>query len=1327
MLGYCQVCRKHVELVADPAKGRQICLYCGNGISLPSVSHLNPGTVINGFLIESKLGQGGMGVVYKAKQLNLERYVALKVLSDELSRDTEFVERFFKEARSAASLSHSNIVQVYDAGSTLDGIYYFAMELIEGETLDTRISRDGLLPSKDAIDIASKIASALDYAWERQKLCHGDIKPDNIILNSSGGAKLADLGLAKSIHDEKDFKEGLMATPLYAPPEVIAGDVHRIDCRSDMYSFGATLYHMLAGMPPFMGDDADAVMKKHLNDKHVPLLEISKEINPSISNIVDHLLAKNPEKRPSSWKEICKTLEKIHDAERKVFHKPAGAVKAHIPASHPLEEKAPQDPLLKLITTLVAAVIVLAVLAIAIFFYLESKKSSAHGSSGKSTASIRTEAAQQPLNATQAVNNEWQKLKSDIDRVDPEYGINLIQSFVKKYPSNVPADADKLLQGLKGKLVANQNAKEEIQKKLLEMRKETADLCGIIKTMDFKKVEQKQVLEDINKRIENLLLYASKNNSFEIPADDKNNLNQGFLKISDAILKIKQEEERRIREEEAKKEQAQLEQERKKLAEDEKQRQAMLSQNNLVDGYCLALSGFQANYQKKKDKACLKELLDAWLEENKKVAIPESLISKYNFIVAVLIPSESGLFGVFERNEASLRGKPFPGLLTGFDVERVAENTFKMTTSVEKGKMGKTIQWDSLSTENINQLLQQRILKMDSGVKLTKHDVGPILAFFLFNNLDAQFADLLKSFNGFTPQEKKNWGAVSEDFKKAQDEEKAIDSWREFSGLMKAGNPQEASQVLIDLNNEYKHTDLYRRYTEEIAGQMKNLISFLPDLQAMTLLESTAQDVKNGNFIVALEKAMTANARCGNMKNLNQSVRDQIKTIQRQCLDTLASTSPIKNISDNRIPFYYWESETPGDAWIYEQVVKNSGKINNQELLSTMSIGSAVDTGGWAQALQIMNTSKHMGVDKLVSVVKGNLLFWVPSFIFAQGVIYMKYGDRESQSSALSGLQAMVEQFKQNPMGPMDTLTANLAIEYALMLHQPVRANDIAMAHQYSMQRPDREARIALLHMLTCMERSDIAKDEYHKVLKKYSEQFKQFQELGNDFNWCGIAAWVLDDTRTLDPKRIAFLRDAKCVAPDICARILTAAVAKAYAVNTGFSSEKELYPLLEERISGNTVSGELWRQLTTLKIARAHSPDAMLRQVNESLGDYRLCSIAFYPKLCMLKNALELNSDKINAKEAAKRLKYVLESSNVSSDADKLCAEAIASLAPAELLSKLVSENKFFDAYWCGIVGILAHPKDMKQRAEILKIFSENDRFLTWDERLLLKAILGD
>ncbi|MFA6293269.1 MAG: serine/threonine-protein kinase, partial [Victivallales bacterium] len=529
MLRFCNSCKKQVEPVSNTASGKFTCADCGEEIYTPSVDQLRKGIVINGFMIDGKLGQGGMGVVYKAKQLNLERYVALKVLSDELARDAEFVERFFREARAAASLSHANIVQVYDAGSTIDGIYYFAMELVEGETLDTRISRDGLLQQKDAMEIAVKIASALDYAWEKQKLCHGDIKPDNIILNSSGGAKLADLGLAKSIYDKSDFKEGVMATPLYAPPEVVSGDIHRIDCRSDMYSFGATLYHILSGMPPFSGDDPETVMRKHLNDKPVPLSETNRELNPAISNLVDRLLSKNPENRPASWKEVCKSLDKIHDVERKVFHKPMHNVAKPArlqPPEAATGEQTASEPLLKIIFTLLAAAVILVVLTVAAYIYIDSKKEGAHPAASRDEAPPM---ATRPM--TDNVQNEWAKVKAAIGKADPETGIGLIQEYVKHYPSNIPADADSLLQELRQKLLSLQKSREDAKNRADAIRKDVADLVGLLAAADFKSME-KQKLEGLSRGIERNLAVVSKEPETAVPAENVNALKQALHQIS---------------------------------------------------------------------------------------------------------------------------------------------------------------------------------------------------------------------------------------------------------------------------------------------------------------------------------------------------------------------------------------------------------------------------------------------------------------------------------------------------------------------------------------------------------------------------------------------------------------------------------------------------------------------------------------------------------------------------------------------------------------------------------------------------------------------------
>ena len=1325
MLSFCNSCKRQVELVANSASGEPVCACCGAEMHMSSVNQLRRGTIINGFMIEGKLGQGGMGVVYKAKQLNLERYVALKVLSDELARDAEFVERFFKEARAAASLSHSNIVQVYDAGSTLDGIYYFAMELIEGETLDTRISRDGLLPQKDALDIAVKIASALDYAWEKQSLCHGDIKPDNIILNSSGGAKLADLGLAKSIHDENDFKEGVMATPLYAPPELISGDTHGIDCRSDMYSFGATLYHMLSGMPPFSGDDPETVMRKHLNEKPAPLSEVNRELNPVISNLVDHLLLKNPENRPASWKEICKSLDKIHDVERKVFHKPmqnAPKSSSRFQPLHPSgEQETSSDPLLKTIVALVAAVVILAVSIVAAYVYMNARNSGAATVQQGASPSASTP----PL--AEKIQKEWLKVKTGIAKTDPESGISLIQEYVKHYPSNIPPDADKLLQDLKQKLVSREREREDAKKRTGAIRKDISDLVALIAASDFKSMG-KQKLEEFSKRIERNLAIVSKDAEPLIPPESRDKLNQAFLEISNILVKIKAEDEGRALAEQAEKEQERVDQEKRKTDEAKKQRQDKLAADNLLDGYYLLLGDIMSSYSKKKDQAYLKKLVETWLLENKKNTIPEFLMVKSAFLLNTVIPGEPLIFSILEKNEASLIGKNIPGNTSSLKIsdeyliDRISDKSMRLMTTMGKGKIGKTITQDQLTPDMVSQLLQQRILAPDSGVKPVKRDINAILAFYLLNGMDAQFSECLKNCNVFSAQEKKNWESAAEDMRLALGEKKVIELWREFTGLNKEGGDPEASRLLVELGADCKDTDFYKRHADEIGRQIACMGAYFPDLQALSLLEKAGEDMKNKQYLAALHKIMTAEARCGNMKNLRQSLRDQIDGSRKLCLDGLAAASNIKNMTENRIPFYYWEAETPGDAWIYEQIVRATGRFNNGKLASTIEIGSCLDYGNWGRAREILNSGKAIPTAKLTAL-KGNLAFWTSSFIFAQGLVNMNYNDREAQLNSLSAIQETAEHFKENPAGPMYSMSDALAIEYALMLHAPVEANDIAAKHGYSMQRPDREVRIALLHMLAILDKCDATQDEFSGLLKKYSGQFGQCQGLGSDFQWCKTSGWILEAPGTMDSKLLQLLKDSKCSAPDICARIMASAFAKTCVNGLNFNSGNELIPVLESKVNGNIASGGLWRKLAILKMSRSGS--SMPEVIDNLMNDSRICAISFYPKLCIMKVGHEVMSGRIQAGAAVEKLRLLLDSSTIASDSDKKCIEAIISGKPAETVSKLISENRSDAAFWCGILGIMAHKKESAITSDVYGLLKENFNLMTWDERFLLEVLI--
>ncbi len=254
-----------------------------------------------------------MGIVYQAKQLDLDRDVALKILSDEMASDKALVHSFFREARAAAALNHPNIVLAYDAGTDEKrSLYYFVMELIEGENLEVYTANHGALPPALALKCATQIADALAYAWDKKRLAHRDIKPENIILTKNNDFKLADLGLARAYDGStQDNSDDGMATPAYASPEVIRRELDKIGFRSDLYSFGATLYQLFTGTPPFTGSDPMEVCDKQLNEQPKPLIGVNPELPSDLSILVDKLMEKAPEKRPESWDFVLERLNRI--------------------------------------------------------------------------------------------------------------------------------------------------------------------------------------------------------------------------------------------------------------------------------------------------------------------------------------------------------------------------------------------------------------------------------------------------------------------------------------------------------------------------------------------------------------------------------------------------------------------------------------------------------------------------------------------------------------------------------------------------------------------------------------------------------------------------------------------------------------------------------------------------------------------------------------------------------------------------------------------------------------------------------------------------------
>ena len=289
-----------------------------------SETERTPGSLIGSRLgdyqVLRKLGRGGMADVFAARQLSLGRDVALKVLRSEYARDKDYVERFRREARAAAKLNHPNIVQVYEVGS-VDSVFYIAQELIDGGNLRQRLEDQGAIGAEEAIELLVGVASALELAAEAG-ITHRDIKPENIMRSTRGIIKVADFGLARISTDMSASQTSLtqagltLGTPRYMSPEQVQG--HAVDARSDLYSLGVTMYHLLAGRPPFEADDPLALALMQLQETPTPLDRARAKRAPDgqpdlpewLIAVVTRLMNKSPQDRFQSPSEL---LDAVHN------------------------------------------------------------------------------------------------------------------------------------------------------------------------------------------------------------------------------------------------------------------------------------------------------------------------------------------------------------------------------------------------------------------------------------------------------------------------------------------------------------------------------------------------------------------------------------------------------------------------------------------------------------------------------------------------------------------------------------------------------------------------------------------------------------------------------------------------------------------------------------------------------------------------------------------------------------------------------------------------------------------------------------------------------
>jgi len=263
------------------------------------------GRTFGNYQLERELGQGGMGTVYLAKDSGLNRYVALKILRSDLGEDPSFSIKFLEEVEVTASLAHPNIIRVFTLGEQ-EGRLYLVMEHLDQPSLEDSMQTKGKISEKEVLEIGIGIASALQFAHQETGLIHRDIKPGNILFGRGNIPKLADFGLAAGARSALGQQDEIWGTPYYVSPERLLREPE--DIRSDIYSLGATLYHAIAGRPPFEAETAEEVARRHISDRPPPLRSFCPEAQEQTVFTLDKCLAKKTDARWGSYTELISQL-----------------------------------------------------------------------------------------------------------------------------------------------------------------------------------------------------------------------------------------------------------------------------------------------------------------------------------------------------------------------------------------------------------------------------------------------------------------------------------------------------------------------------------------------------------------------------------------------------------------------------------------------------------------------------------------------------------------------------------------------------------------------------------------------------------------------------------------------------------------------------------------------------------------------------------------------------------------------------------------------------------------------------------------------------------
>lgn len=1268
---YCKQCGKHVKTGETPAGGGRHCRECGSLIIDGSIA---PGSMIAGFKIIHEISRGNNGIVYLARQTNLERDVALKVLTDDKAADSEFIEYFFHEARAAAALNHPAIVQAYDAGVTPEGIYYFAMELIDGDTAESLLEQNGTFTPERVLDIAIAIAEALEYAWDRQRLTHGDIKPENIVFNRHGEAKLADLGLAKIAFDHSNETE-IMATPLYAAPEVIRGEKENIGIKSDMYAFGIVLYQMLCGRPPYDEDDPNIVMSMHLNNKHVPLKEINSELShlSVISDFIDRMISKNMESRPQSWGEIVGFLKMVK--ANKHLYEPATE-------QHRLAVLLRQHPvIISLGSALVALIIIIAVI------YLAVGKRTAPKPKGNAPAIVKN---QGPGPKTE---EKWSILKNSLKYMRNSDAASAIRQFIDANSSsgNLPDEAKSMLQQYVG-----QAAEEAAREAAIFTAK--ANVSEEIKSIDRTLLEARNLndkqykIQDIVNRIDALMMQYQ---SGEIP---ENSVSPATVKrlteerntlLKRLIIFHKADREQRVdtlcdairRDSKATKNSTPV---------------LNLPVNNDFNLYFELLNDFMEMPESKRNTTWFQKIAEDYTGKIKSREIKQRIL-----FLSGNLPDENSAAQMLQKFSSRLSGKMLPWKLDSSDKEYTLiacdSNGLTLIHNISDGVAErKKLPWSKISLQQQAALLQQWIIASD--IPIPPDDFYVFAGVMVAQKNNDGLSALFNRFAGVNGVNLAQWQACHRDFKICGQEVAARPIALKILDLGKKDELSVALHEYLYKFAKFSKTDTYSRYKPIFEAMIEPYLRSQPEARA-EMSEARLSALAEDDYPAALDLSCSAREFYASLKSVPEAQREVLNTTRKDVLrrwDAVQITLPV-------LPGY---NLPPGVFWKQVQAARKSFPPNVAVIAQTAA----------AMSLGDMFTASR-NIKQKTSIASVNLApaEWQCPLLFYTVAVAGIFEQQELRDDALAMMRLAAKK---------NTTAFSWAMRAALTTREIQMAARLIPELTFNSQPGTSDLQAALLSLLAELQRESCYSQRFNTMSVRYAKFLRQ-QLAATDAKWLEVINKIVDDQENINSE-LETLKGKKPEEAELFGLLLADATARRSLTlnDINLSTVVEII----ESLKPSSESSELWYRLQLLKMSAPGTTPKKFEQLTVTASsDCHIAAIPYYPRIINLMVSAWILNKSIPVSDAANTVRRFLDTAPMLSPSDEKIPKLLNSPKLPELFQEIITKFGMDETLFssgCLVASITAANHQINESRTVINQMEQGQLSLIWQERLLLRTI---